>query len=362
MAEHFPVTRTKRELYTYLTTFDVEQYQKTRNCLQGTVSRLSPYITRGVITLPEIRDCILQRNSYWAAEKFIQELAWREYWHEVWYAKQEAIFSDLRFSREDWEHRDLVATIVMGTTGISTIDQAVRVLYETGYMHNHARMWTAMLACNVAKAHWYDMGRWLYYHLYDGDLASNMLSWQWVAGTNAGKRYVANQKLINGCSNISQTRTFLTMSREKVGQGPVPTELQATLPFHYQTTYPVSDNVAWKASKVFLYSPWTLNPDWRFGEVGERVLVLEPRWFDRFPVSSKVLEFILGVARTQVPGCRVYVGNVADIQFGDHTLIFSQSYPAHLDWPGSQDTPDRLFPEVSGYYPSFFKFWQACQG
>ena len=33
----------------------------------------------------------------------------------------------------------------------------------------------------------------MYYHLLDGDWASNALSWQWVAGSNASKKYYANQ-------------------------------------------------------------------------------------------------------------------------------------------------------------------------
>ena len=143
----------KTDLKTYIAQFDVKTYAKTRNHLSGNVSRLSPYITRGVISLPEIRDIVLDKHSYRTAEKFIQELAWREYWQQVWYAKQEAIFTDLRFVRDDWAHFDLVAAIIAGKTSIVSLDKAVHELYQTGYMHNHARMWTAMLACNVGKAH-----------------------------------------------------------------------------------------------------------------------------------------------------------------------------------------------------------------
>lgn len=357
----FPATTTKQELLEYIAVFDVLAYAKTRNHLSGTVSKLSPFITRGVITLPEIREVILQKHTPKDAEKFIQELAWREYWQQVWFAKGRAIFTDLRFPRDDWNHDDLVTAIVSGTTEIKVLDDAVSSLFKTGYMHNHVRMWLAMLACNVGKANWKNMSRWLYYHLIDGDLASNMLSWQWVAGTNAGKRYVANQEVINGCSDYKEPHTYLSIPREEVGEGKIPKVLQASTPFLLQTRYPSSDRCDQTAQTVFLYSPWTLNPDWRIGEEGERILLIEPIWFDEFPVSPHVLDFILTVARTQIPNIKVVVGNAKDFKVTSAVQIRHQAYPMHEQWPGEADVEPRLFPQVRGYYSSFFKFWEACQ-
>lgn len=354
-------TVTKNDIRTYVRSFDVAAYAKTRNHLSGTVSRLSPYLTRGVCTLPEVASWVLENNSWSTAEKFIQELAWREYWQQVWFAKGEAIFTDVRFSRSDWQHSELVSALVEAKTGIQAIDASVTDLYQTGYMHNQARLWTAMLACNVAKAHWYDMSRWLYYHLLDGDLASNTLSWQWVAGTNAGKRHVANQALINACADTVQTGTYLDQEREAIESMSIPPVLAKHVPFQYRTLYPASDVLPALTGAVYLYSPWTLDADWRAGETGVRMLVIEPRWFDRFPVSESVLAFICEVAKTQIPNLYIHVGNVSDLPLDEATAVFSKSYPATQDWPGQIDQPARLYPEVMGYYPSFFKFWQACQ-
>ena len=250
--------------------------------------------------------------------------------------------------------------IVHSKTGITAIDRAVTELYKTGYMHNHARMWVAMLACNVAKAHWYDMSRWLHYHLLDGDLASNTLSWQWVAGTNAGKRYVAHQALIDACSDVTQPQTYLTHPRETIGTGPVPDELQESEPFTYQMQYPKSEQYDTAAQTVFLYSPWTLDPDWRLQEVGERILLLEPQWFDRFPVSPKVCDFICAVARAQITDIKVVVANVETLTLSPAATVHSRRYPATKHWPGIQDHEPRLFPHVHGYYPNFSAFWRAC--
>lgn len=342
---------------------DVVAYSKTRNHLHGAVSRLSLYISRGVINLPTIRDRVLLRYSYEQAEKFIQELAWREYFEKVWRAQGDAIFSDLRFPRSDWNHHDLVSVIVEGSTGIIAIDTELTQLFTTGYMHNHARMWTAMLASNVAKAHWYDMGRFMYYHLQDGDLASNMLSWQWVAGTSVNKRYYANQDLINHCSDFTQTESYLTVPLEQVATIETPAVLHAHEPFSYTQSYPTEDTVADVSQQtVFLYHPWSLDPLWRSTETGVRLLVIEPQLFDHFPVSTKVMDTIVTMARVHIPNIQLYIGNVHTIPGLDTAkAVFSKAYPATSHWPGTRDQTLELFPNARGYFPSFFKFWEACK-
>jgi deoxyribodipyrimidine photolyase len=81
--------------------------------------------------------------------------------------------------------RELPADIREATTGVPVVDMAVRTLYATGMLHNHARMWLASYVVHVRKVHWRCGADWLYGHLLDGDLASNHLGWQWVAGTGS---------------------------------------------------------------------------------------------------------------------------------------------------------------------------------
>jgi deoxyribodipyrimidine photo-lyase len=301
------------------------------------------------------------RHSHHDAQKFIQELAWREYFQKVFRAKGQAIFTDLRFSRSDWRHHEVVTGIANAATGIAAVDQQLTELMQRGYMHNHARMWTAMLACNVAKAHWYNMSRFLYYYLLDGDLASNTLSWQWVAGTSVQKQYVANQALINGCSNAKQRGTYLDTPIDLVAQGAVPAELTAHEPFSLQMLYPQPDEIADVSNKtVFLYHPWSISPLWRHEELGERIFVIEPRLFDAFPIAPHVLEHMLRLVKTHVPAAKIFVGNVETIPGITKASAFSQSHPATTHFMGQKDVTPELFPHVTGYYPSFFKFWQTC--
>ncbi len=335
-------------------------YRKTRNHITGAVSRLSPYITRGVVTLPHIRERIYARYSPRQAETFIKQLAWREYFQAVWWACGEDIFNDLRFSRTDWHHRHLVSAVVAAQTGIDEIDHAITEWYASGTMHNHARLWVAALACNLVKSHWYPMSRWLYYHLADGDLASNTLSWQWVAGTLVNKRYDMNQALINACGRFEQRNTFLEINREDLHTLPVPAHLMDSEPAIFPTRLPPGDPVASVAGqRVMLYHPWHLSPTWRSTDSPQRrILVIEPSHFQRFPVSEAVMTFIVHQARALLPDIEVFVGDLNQLPgLTAAAAPVTRTYPAVHTWPVIHDPPERLFPAVTGYYPSFSKYW-----
>jgi deoxyribodipyrimidine photo-lyase len=69
------------------------------------------------------------------------------------------------------------------------MDGFVEELYQTGYLHNHARMWLAAYLVHYRRVRWQNGASWFLQHLLDGDPASNNLSWQWVASTFSAKPY-----------------------------------------------------------------------------------------------------------------------------------------------------------------------------
>jgi deoxyribodipyrimidine photo-lyase len=169
-------------------------YVRTRNALDGAVTRLSPYITHGFVTLPEVLAAVRRRFAVEGRHKFVNELGWREYFHHVWRHEGERIFASLHPGPlpDEAYAPVLPEDIRRGATGVPAVDQAVRTLYATGWLHNHARMWLASYVVHLRKVHWRAGADWLYGHLLDGDLASNHLSWQWVAGTGSHKPYLFN--------------------------------------------------------------------------------------------------------------------------------------------------------------------------
>lgn len=169
-------------------------YVATRNHVDGAVSGLSPYITHGVVSLPQVLAGVAARHSLQPQHKFVYELGWREYFLDVWRHRGDGIFASLHEGvlPDAAYARDVPADLREARTGVPAIDTAVRTLYATGTLHNHARMWLASYAVHLRKIHWRSGADWLYGHLLDGDLASNHLSWQWVAGTGSHKPYLFN--------------------------------------------------------------------------------------------------------------------------------------------------------------------------
>jgi deoxyribodipyrimidine photo-lyase len=169
-------------------------YARSRNALDGAVTRLSPYITHGFVSLPEVLAGVAARHRLDVQHKFVFELGWREYFHHVWRHRGEDILHSLHAGPlpESAYACEMPADLREARTGLPVIDQAVRALYATGYLHNHARMWLASYVVHLRKIYWRAGADWMIAHLLDGDLASNHLSWQWVAGTGSHKPYLFN--------------------------------------------------------------------------------------------------------------------------------------------------------------------------
>ncbi|EKV32477.1 Deoxyribodipyrimidine photolyase [Caenispirillum salinarum AK4] len=159
------------------------------------VSMLSPYLRHRLLTERDVVAAVLERHTPQAAEKFLQEVLWRTYWKgwlemrpEVWRRTRRAVATLAR----DRAMMDRVETAAAGRTGIDCFDAWMTELSQTGYLHNHARMWTASIWVFTLKLPW-ELGADLFLRrLLDGDPASNTLSWRWVAGLHTpGKAYLA---------------------------------------------------------------------------------------------------------------------------------------------------------------------------
>jgi deoxyribodipyrimidine photo-lyase len=188
----FPPTR--EEALARIALVRPAEYARTRNALNGAVTQLSPYITHGFVSLPEVLEGVRSQHTVNSQDKFLFELGWREYYRHVWQHRGDAIFESLHEGvlPDAAYSNEIPFDILHACTGVAAIDMAVSTLYTTGYLHNHARMWLASYMVHLRKVHWRVGADWLYGHLLDGDLASNHLSWQWVAGTGSNKPYLFN--------------------------------------------------------------------------------------------------------------------------------------------------------------------------
>jgi deoxyribodipyrimidine photo-lyase len=163
------------------------------------VSRLSPWLRHRLVTEAEVIEAVLGRHSPGASEKFVQEVLWRSYW-KGWLELRPRVWRDYQRGRDAALHR-LAAEeglrrdwedACLGRTGIEGFDHWARELADTGWLHNHARMWFASIWIFTLRLPWELGADFFLRHLLDGDPASNTLSWRWVGGLQTvGKTYLA---------------------------------------------------------------------------------------------------------------------------------------------------------------------------
>ena len=176
------------------------RYAADRNFVRGghpNVSRLSPWVQKRLLLEEEVVAAARDRWSFDAVEKFVQEVYWRTYW-KGWLEQRPEAWSRWVESAPrlrdtlSAEQRSTLDAALAGRTGIAGFDDWAQELVATGYLHNHARMWFASIWVFTLKLPWELGAAFFYEHLLDGDVASNTLSWRWVAGLQTpGKTYVA---------------------------------------------------------------------------------------------------------------------------------------------------------------------------
>ncbi|TAE64169.1 MAG: hypothetical protein EAY68_07350, partial [Bacteroidetes bacterium] len=110
------------EVHQLIQAINPNRYAKTRNFLNGEVTYLSPYISRGAVQLTEVADAVLSKFKWYECEKLIQELAWREFFQRVWQSKGQQIENDLKQEQQQVLHYKMPEAISQAATQIDGLD------------------------------------------------------------------------------------------------------------------------------------------------------------------------------------------------------------------------------------------------
>ena len=186
-----------RELanYSFKRNFDLGPKNKSN------VSCLSPYISHRLITEYEVAKTVLAKFPYQKVEKYIQEIFWRVYW-KGWLELRPQVWTDFIEDLKGLKEDESYKKAINGETQIECFNDWVKELKENNYLHNHTRMWFASIWIFTLNLPWQKGAEFFMKHLYDGDAASNTLSWRWVAGLQTkGKHYVAQSWNISKFTN-----------------------------------------------------------------------------------------------------------------------------------------------------------------
>ena len=339
------------------------EYAKTRNYINGKVTLISPYLTHGVISTQDVARAVLSRYNKKDSFTFIFELAWREYLHMVWFNLKNMIEEDIDCEQEGVVNKKMLSSVLNAKTGVESIDNAINNLYKTGYLHNQTKLWIASLVCNIAKTHWKVPSLWLYYNSLDGDIGINTLCWQTAAGTFNGHKYYINQELINKYSEIPQTDTFLDKIIPEVKKMSIPRPLQEVVKdFELRTELPESEVFEVDSSlPVLLYSIWNLKPDWHTTKNAQRILVLEPSHFNKYPMGRKRIQFILDLAKN-IPDLKIYVGEISALKNLNRCKdVVCIQHPAIEHWPGKREYRSVIFENLINKYREYDEFWEEAE-
>lgn len=376
----FPPTR--EAALARIASVDPAEYSRSRNALNGAVTQLSPYITHGFISLPEVLEGVRLHHSVRTQDKFVFELGWREYFRHVWQHRGNGIFKSLHEGvLPDEAYADEIPfDILHASTGVAAIDMAVKTLYATGYLHNHARMWLASYMVHLRKVHWRAGADWMYGHLLDGDLASNHLSWQWVAGTGSHKPYLFNAENVSRYAPLSwhsagsvidttyEELDHLARSPLSVASSSVQADdsaideplLITQPPTHLNLCTPNSNTVSGR--DVWLVHPWSL------GELPEHLSantviigVYVAEFHLAWPWSEKRWQFVN--SRMAELTTERWYGNtssiIAALEGANQVSGFSEAHVStFLPATMLSEMNPCLFPQVQRHCDSFAKWWK----
>ena len=200
---------------------NLKSYSRDRNYDFGpdnrnNISLLSPYISHRTLFEYDVVKSCLKKYKFDQVEKFIQEIFWRVYW-KGWLELRPSVWTDFCESYQSIEKSKFYKKAIDGNTGIMCFDEWVIELKEKNYLHNHARMWFASIWIFTLRLPWQLGAAFFMEHLYDGDPASNTLSWRWVAGIQTkGKHYLARSANISKFTNQRFQYTQLTTNADPI--------------------------------------------------------------------------------------------------------------------------------------------------
>ncbi len=369
---------------------NIQAYGKTRNHLDGRVTRLSPYLTHGFTDIPTLFERLPKLTLQ---DKLAFEFGWREFFHHVWRHSGDAILTDLRPALPGIAYSPaLPDDIREGRTGLKVIDRAVHELYQTGYLHNHARMWIASYVVHLRKIHWRAGADWMLAHLLDGDLASNHLSWQWVAATFSAKPYLFNaenvarhapaswhvdgsaldtsyealEAIARGNHELASTPALLGMSEPLLLDAPpAASGLTAASDATDASAIRVTPDMLHSQSRIRLVHPWMLADE---PYDGLRLGVIHLPFHRTFPWSGLRWRFVMD--RMAHVTDALYIGDLAELKPMLPATATVEStatlYPAYRDQLAAvcstlQEAP-RQFPDPAKACRSFSAFWSHCTG
>jgi len=173
---HEKLTALEKKLDTYHTNRDFP-------ALDGT-SHLSLELRFGTLSIRELLRFLARLKSKGIeTEPFFRQLVFRDFYAYLLFHFPHIQTQNYKYSFKGIPDIKKYESFIQAKTGVPIIDAGVTELLQTGDMHNRIRMVCASFLTKDLLLPWQWGERFFAQHLLDYDAASNVLSWQWSAGT-----------------------------------------------------------------------------------------------------------------------------------------------------------------------------------
>jgi deoxyribodipyrimidine photo-lyase len=176
---------------------------------EGT-SRLSPYLRFGCLSATELAARAVRRHG---AELFLRQLAWRDFFLQLFAEDPSLAWRDLRpavgVAEPPVAPDRALAAWRDGLTGLPLVDAGMRQLRREGWMHNRARLVTASFLTRRLGVRWQQGARHFSELLFDADVANNAGNWQWAAGTGVDPRRARTLNPIRQARRFDPTGDYI---------------------------------------------------------------------------------------------------------------------------------------------------------
>lgn len=148
--------------------------------MRDVTSHLSVDLRFGTIGTRRIfRELLPLNESY----EFLRELVFREFYAYLLFHFPILERENFKYSFNGVYDEENYQKFISAQTGVPIVDAGIKELLQTGDMHNRIRMIVASFFTKDLLLPWQKGEEFFAKHLLDYDKASNVLSWQWSAGT-----------------------------------------------------------------------------------------------------------------------------------------------------------------------------------
>jgi len=147
-------------------------------------SHLSIELRFGTLSIRSLlRFLVDVKNEGIDTEPFFRQLIFRDFYAYLLFHFPHLATHNYKYRFNGIEDEEKFAAFCEARTGVPVVDAGVRELLQTGNMHNRVRMICASFFTKDLLLPWQWGERFFAQYLLDYDAASNILSWQWSAGT-----------------------------------------------------------------------------------------------------------------------------------------------------------------------------------